>query len=251
MEFDEGIKFRAKQHLMLARIRSVIFFCVVGIITPLFSLVSIPGYIIPGSIGRRWVRSAGRIWARWFLCWLRLCCGVRYQFNDPHGVLSAIDKPVIFASRHESAWETIAFTALLPDTAIILKRVLLWIPIYGWYAWRAGMIAINRSGGSKTMRQMISQAKLRQSQGYHLLIFPEGTRARPGEVLPIQPGVAALAKQLDCPVVPIALQSGHCWPKKRLVLQPGVVRVKVQLPLQTGDRQELLRQLKAAIAPNI
>jgi 1-acyl-sn-glycerol-3-phosphate acyltransferase len=195
------------------------------------ALVGSPILLMP----RRAVIAWALLWIEFILGWLRLTCGLTYRVvgmdNLPEG-------PVIIACKHQSSWETLAFTKLFPGTAIVLKRELLFIPIVGWAMARAGNIAVSRGDGAQALRGLVRQAKTVVAEGRSILIFPEGTRVAVGDERPYQVGVAALYRQLGVPVVPVALNSGLFWGRRKFVKRPGRITVEVLPPIAPGLRRE-------------
>jgi 1-acyl-sn-glycerol-3-phosphate acyltransferase len=155
---------------------------------------------------------------------------------------------VIIACKHQSSWETLTFTKLLPNSAIVLKRELLFIPIVGWAMARAGNIAVERGEGARALRGLIRQAKAAIAEGRSILIFPEGTRVAVGDDRPYHFGVAALYRQLGVAVVPVALNSGLFWGRRKFVKQPGVISVEVLPAIPKGlGRDAFMTTLKDRI----
>ena len=195
------------------------------------ALVGSPILLLP----RRAVVAWATFWIDFILWWLRVTCRLTYRVvgleNLPHG-------PVILACKHQSSWETLAFTKLFPDTATVLKRELLFIPIVGWAMARAGNIAVARGDGAQALRGLVRQAKATIAEGRSILIFPEGTRVAVGVEKPYQVGVAALYRQLGVPVVPIALNSGLFWGRRKFVKRPGLITVQVLEPIPPGLKRE-------------
>ena len=195
------------------------------------ALVGSPILVLP----RRAVVAWATFWIDFILWWLRVTCRLTYRVvgleNLPHG-------PVILACKHQSSWETLAFTKLFPDTATVLKRELLFIPIVGWAMARAGNIAVARGDGAQALRGLVRQAKATIAEGRSILIFPEGTRVAVGVEKPYQVGVAALYRQLGVPVVPIALNSGLFWGRRKFVKRPGLITVQVLEPIPPGLKRE-------------
>jgi 1-acyl-sn-glycerol-3-phosphate acyltransferase len=156
----------------------------------------------------------------------------------------------IIASKHQSEWETFKLHALLGDPAIVLKRELLNIPVIGWYMSRSGSIPIDRGGRTKTISAMTEAARRAAAEGRPIVIFPEGTRAPPGESRPYKSGVAALYQDLNLPVVPMALNSGLLWPRNAFVKKPGVVTVEFLPPIPAGlSREEMMKRLREELEP--
>jgi 1-acyl-sn-glycerol-3-phosphate acyltransferase len=184
---------------------------------------------------RRVVVGWARAWIVFVLWWLRVTCGLTHRVigleNLPAG-------PVIIACKHQSSWETLAFTLLFSDIAIVLKRELLFIPIVGWAMARAGNIAVARGDGAAALRGLVKQARAAIADGRSIVIFPEGTRVAPGDQRPYQVGTAALYRQLGVPVVPMALNSGSFWGRRKWIKRPGVITLEVLPQIPPGLRRE-------------
>ena len=199
--------------------------------TAAIAIVGLPLLLAP----RRWVIAWARLWIVFVLWWLRVTVGLTHRVvgreNLPAG-------PAILASKHQSSWETLSFTLLFDDIAIVLKRELLFIPVVGWAMARVGNIAVTRGDGAVALRGLVKQAKAAIAEGRSIVIFPEGTRVSPGEHKPYQVGTAALYRQLGVPVVPIALNSGLFWGRRKWVKRPGLITVEVLPPIAPGLRRE-------------
>jgi 1-acyl-sn-glycerol-3-phosphate acyltransferase len=155
---------------------------------------------------------------------------------------------VIIACKHQSSWETLAFTLLFDDIAIVLKRELLFIPVVGWAMARAGNIAVARGDGAAALRGMVRQAKAVIADGRRVVIFPEGTRVAPGDQRPYQIGTAALYRQLGVPVVPMALNSGLFWGRRKWVKGPGTITLEILPPIPPGlSRNAFMETLRERI----
>jgi 1-acyl-sn-glycerol-3-phosphate acyltransferase len=154
-------------------------------------------------------------------------------------------EPVIFAVKHQSSWETLALALLLDRPIYVLKRELIWIPIFGLYLLRSGALAVDRSAGAKALRQLIRAAEQAAKSGRPFLIFPEGTRVAPGQHHPYQPGIAALYDKLNRPVVPVALNSGLFWGRRSFLKKPGRITVEFLEPIPAGlDRRRFMKDLE-------
>jgi len=163
-------------------------------------------------------------WTRAVIAWLRLTCGLDYSVIFK-GKLP--DTPAIIMSKHQSAWETLALQLIMPLHVWVLKRELLWIPIFGWQLRLMGPIAIDRQSRTTAQKQLLEQGQDRVAQGFWIMIFPEGTRIAPGNRVPYKYGGARLACMLDLPIVPIAHNAGEFWPKNAFRKYPGTVTVVV------------------------
>jgi 1-acyl-sn-glycerol-3-phosphate acyltransferase len=224
-----------------AVLRSVLFNILYAVWTGGMHILCMPLLLGP----RRWSRIAGGVWIRADLWLLRNLIGLCHQVT---GAENLPDGPAIFASKHQSAWETLFFSIYLNYPAFVLKRELLSIPLFGWYLRKVGMIAVDRSAGASALRNMARQSSEAFAEGRSILIFPEGTRVAPGQSRPYHPGVAALYTQLKVPVVPVALNSGLFWGRRAFVKRPGTVTVQFLPPIPPGlDRKAFMRELETRI----
>jgi 1-acyl-sn-glycerol-3-phosphate acyltransferase len=222
-------------------LRSALFNAIVFVLTWTVMLLSLPLLAAP----RAALREVVRFWARSVIALLRAVCGVRVelrgQTNIPPG-------GCVLAAKHQSAFDTAIWVALLPDAAYVLKRELLSIPVYGWLARKAGMIPVDRKGGGAALRAMLRQAVAAVAEGRQVVIFPEGTRTAPGERVAYQPGVVAIAAATSAPVLPVATDSGRIWGRRAFRKNPGIIRVSVLPPLPAGlNRAAMISALETAI----
>ena len=189
----------------------------------------------------RLMLAHSRAWMRGVQFLLARIVGLEYEVRGrPRGD----SRPAIFAFKHQSAWETLAIHLLLDGAVIALKRELTQIPLFGWVLLHAGMIRIDRKGGPRALRGLIEGGRAALARGAPIVIFPEGTRVPPGEQRPYQPGVAALYRHLDCPVVPVALNSGVFWPRRSFVKRPGRIVVEFLPPIEPGlERKAFMAEL--------
>jgi 1-acyl-sn-glycerol-3-phosphate acyltransferase len=188
--------------------------------TTIIAIVGAPILLMP----RRFVVAWSLFWIDFCLWWLRVTCRLTHRVG---GIENMPAGPVIFACKHQSSWETLAFSRLFPGAATVMKRELVLIPIVGWAMARVGNIAVERGDGSKALRGLVKQAKATLAEGRSILIFPEGTRVAVGDERPYQVGTAALYRQLGVPVVPVALNSGIFWGRRKFIKWPGVIDVEI------------------------
>ena len=194
---------------------------------------------------RELVLHAQRRWARGIIWGLRVITGTHVEVR---GSEHAPTGGALVACKHLSMWETVMLHIALGRPAFILKRVLLFVPLYGQYALRAGMIAVDRSGHASSLRKMVADARARLADGRQIVIFPEGTRRPVGAPPDYKPGVAALYSQLGAPCVPVALNSGVFWPRKGLARRPGTIVIEFLAPIPPGlRRKEFMAQLEGTI----
>ncbi|HVT52288.1 MAG TPA: lysophospholipid acyltransferase family protein [Dongiaceae bacterium] len=222
-------------------LRSILFNVIYGLWTTAMHIVCLPLLLGP----RSWIYAAAGLWIDVTLWLLKHVVGLDYRIVGAENLPSG---PAIFASKHQSAWETLFLSRYLHYPAFVLKKELLSIPLFGWYLRKVGMIAIDRKAGASALRNMTRQSAEIFAQDRSLLIFPEGTRVAPGQQRPYQPGIAGLYGQLKVPVVPVALNSGLFWGRRSFVKKPGTITVAFLPAIQPGlDRKALMRDLESRI----
>jgi 1-acyl-sn-glycerol-3-phosphate acyltransferase len=201
-------------------------------------IVALPVLTMPHRVHLRFIRS----YARTSLWLLRVICGTSVEWR---GLEKIPQGAVIVACKHQSAWETFALCAVLDDPTYILKRGLMWIPLFGWHMRKAGLIPIDRSGGIAALSRMTARAKKELERSRQVVIFPEGTRRLPGAEPSYKPGVAHLYAKSGVACVPVALNSGLFWPRRSLLRFPGTVLVEVLDPIAPGlDARTFLNRLQ-------
>jgi 1-acyl-sn-glycerol-3-phosphate acyltransferase len=222
-------------------LRSLLFNLTFYAWTTFLGVSALPLLLAPRAV----VMGFGRWWSRTVLQLARGIVGIDYELR---GTEHLPNEPVIIAMKHQSAWDTLGVPALFGDVAIVLKRELLWIPCYGWYARKAGMVPIDRGAGATALKAMVRRAREVVAERRPIVIFPEGTRTAVGTKRPYHPGVAALYTQLGLPVVPVAVNSGLFWPRRSFLKRPGRIVVQALPPLPPGlDRRAFLAELQSRI----
>ena len=222
-------------------LRSALFNIAFQAWTFTWALVMLPILWLPA----RHLGFVGRIWARVSLLLLRVFCGIRYELRGREYIPK---DAALIASKHQSAWDTLIFWILFQHPVYILKKELLWLPLFGLYLWRMGMIAINRAAGSKTIKKMTADAKDTLIHNRPIVIFPEGTRRAVDAPPDYQPGIGALYRQLGVPVTPVALNSGHCWGRNAFRKTPGTIKIAFLPPIAPGMKsREFLNRLESTI----
>jgi 1-acyl-sn-glycerol-3-phosphate acyltransferase len=211
------------------RLASLAFAAGQFLMTVLFALTSLLTVPFPLI----WRYRLITLWCRYVIWSARALCGIRYQVEGAGNIPAG---PAVYLSRHESAWETLAFSQILPPHVNVLKRELLRIPFFGWGLALLAPIAIDRSAGRAALRQMADQGRDRVARSFSVVVFPEGTRKAPGESAEFFIGGAWLACQLGVPAVPVAHNAGRCWPRDALWKRPGMVRVVIGAPIPTAGR---------------
>jgi len=182
-----------------------------------------------------WVR-----FHRWCAAWL-LGIRSRIEGHPPAGAS-------LVPAKHQSMFETMEIFLILKDPAVVLKRELADLPLWGWLARRYGVIPVDRAGGGAALRRMMRAAEAAIAEGRPIVIFPEGTRVGSGERPPLQPGFAGLYRALKLPVVPVAVDSGRLWPRHRFIKRPGFVTFRFGEPIPPGlPRKQIEAQVHSAI----
>lgn len=200
---------------------------------------------LPTLVSRRWAVGAIRMWVRGIRFLARNITGITFRSEGRENIPEG---PCIVAAQHQSSFETYEMFHELEHPVFVLKRELIYIPILGWYMQRAGLVSVDRGAGATAMRKMLRAAQNALDADNQVIIFPEGTRANPGEMKPYKPGIAALYAHCDVPVIPMALNSGHFWGKTRILKRPGEIVFRYLPALPRGlSRDAFLAELRSRI----
>jgi len=209
--------------------------------TTLMLLVALPLLLAP----RRCTNWLAHFWTWSMFGFLKLFVGLDYEVRGRENLPAGA---AILAMKHQSAWDTLAIFRLFDDPAVVLKRELWRIPLFGWFLRKHGTIAIDREGRASALKKLVADAGRAAAEGRSIVIFPEGTRGPVGAKLEYQPGVAALYTQLGLPMVPVALNSGLYWGRKAFMKRPGRVLVEILPPIAPGlPRREVMARLESDI----
>lgn len=221
--------------------RSHLFTCGFYIGSALILFAGLPLLFAP----RSWAMAGLAFHGRFVLWWMKLIIGTKVEVR---GLENLPPNPILIASKHQSAWETFAFPALLKDPALILKEELLSIPIYGWFCKKFKMIPIRRERAAIALKEMIIEAENRKQQNREIIIFPEGTRKAPGSEPTYKPGIIKLYESLNIPCVPVALNSGDFWPQNDPKRYKGTIIIEFLPPIAPGqDRKIFKKNLQTVI----
>jgi 1-acyl-sn-glycerol-3-phosphate acyltransferase len=222
---------RSPAGLPVLVLRSIVFNVLFYLNLFAYIIAALPTLVMP-----RWgIVAVAKLWARTNLWLLRAICGTKVEFR---GLDKIPPGPLLVSSKHQSLWETFALLPLLSDPAYIMKRELMWIPFFGWYTWKAGMIPVDRGKGSQALAEMNACACREAARGRQIIIFPEGTRRPPGAEPRYKYGIVHLYAEIGVPCLPIALNSGLFWPRRSIRRYPGTVRVEVLDPIPPGLGKE-------------
>jgi len=221
-------------------LRSALFMILMVIATVIWSGVCMLAAPLPYN-KRYFVTSRWNVFIVWCAKWI---CGINYQFK---GYENFPDSPAIILSKHQSAWETIFLLANLPRPLVfVFKKEILYIPFFGWGIALLRMIPIDRKQGKNAFKSVVAHGKRRLKDGQWIIMFPEGTRIPVGQQGKYKSGGTRLAIETGAVVVPIALNSGECWPKNSFIKKPGTVTVSVGKPISSEGKtpDELMEQVE-------
>jgi len=206
-------------------LRSLLFMILMALATFIWAPLCFLSAPLPYRQRYWWTR-------RWnvFVIWsARVVCGIRYQIR---GMENLPDAPVVLLSKHQSTWETIFYLNIMPRPLVyVFKKSLMYIPFFGWGIALLRMIPIDRSKSRDAMAQIVAHGRKRLADGQWIIMFPEGTRIPVGKQGKYKVGGARLAVETQTPVVPIAMNSGDCWPRNTFIKTPGVITVSIGKPI--------------------
>ena len=223
-------------------LRSLLFIIAFYIWSASFAIGLIPLMLLAP---RRIVVRSLAIWGQVIIWLLAICCNIKVEVRGrehmPRG-------PALIAAKHQCMFDVFAQFAWLPYACFVMKKELVWIPVFGLWGIRAGSIIVDRDGHSGALRKMVRDAKDRFAEDRQVMIFPEGTRMPPGVPGQYKPGIAALYRELDIPVHPVATNSGVHWPAHGFLRHPGTIVFEYLEPIPAGlKRGEFMRVLEEKI----
>jgi 1-acyl-sn-glycerol-3-phosphate acyltransferase len=228
-------------HPVALTFRSILFSALFYVNITVRMIIALPTLLLP----YKYLLGVLRAYCSSSLFLLRVICGTGVEWRGreklPQGAF-------IVACKHQSAWETFALFALLRDPTFVLKRELMWLPLFGWLATKARMIPIDRGARASALASMTARAREEIARSRQIVVFPEGTRRPPGAKPRYLPGVAHLYSETGLPCIPIALNSGLYWPRRSLLRYPGKVLVEVLDPIPPGlERRDFLLRLQKVL----
>ena len=222
-------------------LRSIIFNIIFYVNLTLFLILGSWLFLCP----RMWAIRALQFWARSSLWLLKLICNIDIEVRGRENILAV---PCLVAGKHQSFWETFAVLPSFDDPCMVLKRELTFIPLFGWFALKFKMIAVERSAGSAALRKLVARGKEEIARGRAIIIMPEGTRRGVDDPPDYKPGAAALYNALGVPCVPFGLNSGLFWPRRKFLRNPGTIVIEFLPAIPVGlPRKEFQKRLETAI----
>ncbi len=222
-------------------IRSILFYVLLSMWTIIMGAICLPYLLIPYI----YLRKPINLWILGIFKLLKFVCNITYEVI---GLNNIPNHSIIVASKHQSAFETFALFYYLKNSIFIHKKQLFYIPIFGQYLKKANMISIDRSKGPAAIRKMIGETKSKLQNGFSIIIFPEGTRKKPGETPNYKPGIFGIYNETKSHILPVAVYSGHCWPKHTFLKYSGHITIKFLSVIPPKlDRHDLLKQIEKKI----
>lgn len=211
-------------------LRSLLFMLAMVVTTPLIVLALLCAFWLPSRQRRLFVMP----WIRLVMWLIRHVLGIDHRVE---GVSNIPATPCVVLCKHQSAWETFALQTIFTLTSFVYKKELHWLPFFGWGLKLMPFVGIDRASGKAALKQVIERGKRRLDEGYTVVIFPEGTRVVPGVKREFKIGGAWLATAAGVPAVPVALDSGECWPRNAFLKHPGTVTVSIGPAIDTAGRK--------------
>ncbi|PPR47920.1 MAG: hypothetical protein CFH19_00008 [Alphaproteobacteria bacterium MarineAlpha5_Bin9] len=222
-------------------VRSLFFYFLLYLWTIFLGIIFLPFLFLPNN----YLKKPINFWIKGILLFLKQICSISYEFRNIENIPN---EPVIIASKHQSAFETLALFYYFKKSLFIHKKELLYIPIFGLYLKKCNMIAINRKQGTSSMRKMLKEVKNKISNGYSIIIFPEGTRKKPNENTNYKSGITGIYNECKCNVLPVALNSGCFWQKGKITKNPGKIIIKFLEVIPSGlEKSNFLKILEKKI----
>jgi len=210
-------------------VRSSLFVLALIVVTPPYALLALATFPLPRMTRYRIISG----WSRCVILLSKMILRIDWRLE---GAEHLPQRPAVILAKHQSAWETMAFQLFFPPQVHVLKRELLWLPFFGWGLALMSPIAIDRRRGHSALRFMAKRGKQRLAQGFWVVVFPEGTRVRPGERRDYQIGGAWLAAAAGAPVVPVAHNAGLLWPRYAFLKHPGTITVRIGPAIDPAGR---------------
>lgn len=226
---------------VLIFVRSLIFNVLFYVWLVVLMIVALPSL----ALSRRAALGVARFWAHGSIWLLRVVCRTRLEVHGRENIPAG---PLIVASKHQSMWETFALVCFFDEPLYILKRELEWIPLFGWYLKKTGMIGVNRTAGGRSLRYMLRRARDEVQRGRQLIIFPEGTRTPVDAPARYKPGIGQIYASCGVQCLPVALNSGLFWPRRTFLRYPGTLVIEFLDPVPPGlPRDEFVARIGTVI----
>ncbi|GMQ87606.1 MAG: lysophospholipid acyltransferase family protein [Gammaproteobacteria bacterium] len=210
-------------------LRSVLFWLGFATFTLVFAFLLVLSFPFP--LEKRFALT--RAWSSATIRWLNITCNLRHEVQ---GTENIPDRAGIIFAKHQSTWETLILNFWFEKQSWVVKRELLWVPVFGWGMYMMNPIALNRGSGKKAVDQLVEQGRERLDKGNWIVIFPEGTRTAPGTKGRYRMGGAILAERTGASITPIAHNAGEYWPRRKFVKRPGVIKIRIGPSINTKNK---------------
>lgn len=221
--------------------KSILFQALLGFWTILMGILCLPFLFFPS----KYLNKPTKIWISGIFILLKYLCKITHEVQGKENIPN---HAVLVASKHQSAFETFALFFYLSNVIFIHKKQLFLIPVFGQYLKKMNMISIDRKGRASSMRKMLRQTKEKIKLGYSVIIFPEGTRKKPKEKPNYKSGFVGIYKELNTKILPVAVNSGKCWPKDTFIKKPGHIIIKILPTIDNNlDRKTVLYEVENKI----
>jgi 1-acyl-sn-glycerol-3-phosphate acyltransferase len=219
-----------QQHAgLVLYLRSILFWLGFATFTLFFATLLVLSFPFP--LEKRFALTHG--WSTATIRWLRITCNLRHEVQ---GVENIPDTAGIIFAKHQSTWETLILNFWFEKQSWVIKRELMWVPIFGWGMYMMNPIALNRGAGKKAIDQLVDQGRERLAKGNWIVIFPEGTRTAPGTKGRYRIGGAILAERTGASITPIAHNAGEYWPRRSFIKRPGVIKICIGPSIETNNK---------------
>ncbi|MEQ1637866.1 MAG: lysophospholipid acyltransferase family protein [Methylococcales bacterium] len=210
---------------------STLLFFGIFLSATIIGILLITGMLFPFSVRVK----IGHIWCAVISWMTKIFCGLTYEVEGLENIHPG--QPAIILSNHQSAWETLALRYILPTHSVVIKKELLYLPVWGWSLLTLKSIVIDRKNPKASLKNLLNKGSHYLKEGLWILIFPEGTRTAPGEVMKFNIGGAMLAHKTGYPIIPVAHNAGDFWPRYSFFKYPGVIKVKIGPAIESKGRK--------------
>lgn len=222
--------------------RSLLYHCFFALSVLVVGCVTLPVLLFP----TKYVEIIGKVWAKIAVIGLKYIVGLKCEFRGVEHVPS--HHRFIFASKHQSTLETVAVHTIVKRLVMVAKNELKWVPVFGWYLYKAGTVLVKRNKKGSSIPSMISESKKKYDQGFTVAIYPDGTRVGINETKKYKSGVTALYQELDYPILPAAINTGVFWPRRSILIYPGTAIIEFLPLIEKGlNKEDCLKKLQDMI----
>ena len=223
-------------------LRSTVFNILFYVLMVAFLLLGSPVLLMPRIYAIRMLQAWG-VTVNWLL---RVICNINVEVRGAENIPAG---PLLVAGKHQSAWETTSLPTYFRDPCMVGKKELFYIPIYGWpYTYKFRMIGVDRSGGAKSLKNLVARGKQEIAVGRQIIILPEGTRRPVGAPPVYKSGAAALYANLGVPCLPFGLNAGQHWPRRKFLRHPGTIVIEFGRVIPAGlPRKEFQKRMEEDI----